>query len=682
MIGAELAAPSLRMLGPQRPELTPEQQQLILAAAGEIIRATVLGESPVHADPTFAGSADYVVSGSFVSLKRGRHLRSCCGGLLDPPVTLTKALHDAAFRTAVDDARFPPVSPVELEHLDMEVWILYNPAAVTARGDDRVAAVVVGGKHGLVVARGQARGLLLPGVAADHNWDAKRFLEQVCVKAGLHPSLWKDDATSLMTFEGLPIRGRIKDTLAEANLSAPGWFFDSEELAAFADFCRANIALLLAGATPNYYLFGAADGQVSGAVLVVRRKGSTDGLNFSQLSTRPGVPLQATLFSLSQAAAQALTAQGATADNLDSLEIGLAILTDPAMHGTVADPHLGGIDPRARALLVMERAKAGMVFDPTATPGNLLVEAARQARVRTPAAASVLSLATLATVQPVALSTAPRATPGPAIRPAAVAGRFYPGEAEELFRLVDTMLDGDAVAAPWPAAMLPHAGLIYSGRIAAQVLKRLRIPETIIIIGPKHTPHGMEWAVAPHQAWSIPGRLVHSDPELARELTRAIPGLELDASAHQGEHGIEVELPFIARLAPSARVVGVAVGHGDLESCRQFATGLAEVLRERKDRPLLLISSDMNHFATDEENRRLDELALAALEGLDPEEVYETVTGNGISMCGLLPAVIVLETLRQLGDLRKCERVGYATTADVTGDTSRVVGYAGMLFGS
>src|SRR3989442_10576886 len=127
MTGAELVAPSLRVLSPQRPELTAEQQQLILAAAGEVIRATVLGESPAHSDPTFAGAADCVVSGSFVSLKRGRHLRSCCGGLLEPPVTLTRALHDAAFRTAVDDARFPPVSPIELEHLEMEVWILYNP---------------------------------------------------------------------------------------------------------------------------------------------------------------------------------------------------------------------------------------------------------------------------------------------------------------------------------------------------------------------------------------------------------------------------------------------------------------------------------------------------------------------------------------------------------------------------
>ena len=99
-------------------------------------------------------------------------------------------------------------------------------------------------------------------------------------------------------------------------------------------------------------------------------------------------------------------------------------------------------------------------------------------------------------------------------------------------------------------------------------------------------------------------------------------------------------------------------------------------------RPLLLISSDMNHFASDAENRQLDELAMAALERADPAEVYQTVTRHNISMCGVVPAVIVLETLRQLGGTRvTCQRVAYGTSADVTGDTSRVVGYAGMLFG-
>jgi len=142
-----------------------------------------------------------------------------------------------------------------------------------------------------------------------------------------------------------------------------------------------------------------------------------------------------------------------------------------------------------------------------------------------------------------------------------------------------------------------------------------------------------------------------------------------------------VELPLLARLSPTTKVVGIVVGPGDLDGCRRFATGLADVLRERDDRPLLLISSDMNHFAPDAATRSLDALALAALERCDPTELYATVTERNISMCGVLPAVIVLETLRLLGQGSRAERVGYGTTADVTGDRSRVVGYAGMLFG-
>jgi AmmeMemoRadiSam system protein B len=246
---------------------------------------------------------------------------------------------------------------------------------------------------------------------------------------------------------------------------------------------------------------------------------------------------------------------------------------------------------------------------------------------------------------------------------------------------VDELLGDERGGEPWSAAMVPHAGLRFSGPVAAAVLRRLAIPRTVIVLGPKHTPLGMEWAVAPHQRWSFPGGSMASDPELARALAAAIPGLALDAAAHQREHAIEVELPFLARLAPQARVVGIAVGEGDLASCRRFAEGLAAVLRRREDRPLLLVSSDMNHFATDVETRRLDGLALEALEGLDPQEVYRTVRRNHISMCGVLPAVIVLETLRRLGGLSRAERVGYATSADAGGDPGRVVGYAGMLFG-
>ena len=95
--------------------------------------------------------------------------------------------------------------------------------------------------------------------------------------------------------------------------------------------------------------------------------------------------------------------------------------------------------------------------------------------------------------------------------------------------------------------------------------------------------------------------------------------------------------------------------------------------------PLLVISSDMNHYASDAENRRLDAIALEAMETLDPAKLLATVQDQQISMCGVLPAVMVMQTLKLLGGLTEVRRTGYATSGDVSGDLSRVVGYAGML---
>ncbi|MBM4094873.1 MAG: AmmeMemoRadiSam system protein B [Planctomycetes bacterium] len=206
------------------------------------------------------------------------------------------------------------------------------------------------------------------------------------------------------------------------------------------------------------------------------------------------------------------------------------------------------------------------------------------------------------------------------------------------------------------------------------------MPDRVVIVAPKHTRLGMPWAVAPHETWVIPGGEVASDLDLARRLADAVPGLTLDAAAHREEHAVEVQLPLLTRLAPRARVVGITIGGGDLDHVLQFARCLADALRAERELPLLVISSDMNHYAADEENRRLDRLALDALRRLDPAHLYDTVSDNDISMCGVLPAVIVLETLRQLDRLHACQDVGYATSADAGGSSDRVVGYAGMLF--
>ena len=681
-VASMAVAPPVR---PQRSELTPEQKQALVSTASTLVRNLAEGQPATVADSALGGLGDHLVAGCFISLKRGRHLRSCCG-MLGQPIRLRTALQEAATRTVWEDIRFPPVSPSEVDHLHLEVWLLHSPEPVQASGADRAAAITVG-KHGVQVVRGNQHGLFLPSVALDNQWDSRRFLDQVCVKAGLHPSAWQDDGTKLFTFEGDVLRTRLADADA-APRTAPQrrtGLCRVEDLRVYASFCCDNIGALLSGATPSYYCTGAPDGNVNGVILTLQRPDPTAGdgretTHFCQLSLRPGVPMQSTLYQLSQHAAQHLAGQRLPAEALVAVKVRVTILHDPVLHGTALEPELAGFDPQHRAILVMERNKSGIVFAPAQQPAELVAEAAGQARVTQPASAAVFSLDALA-LAPFTLSTAPRPVRGPTVRPAAAAGTFYPADAAQLAGMVDRLLQGEHAPAAWPAAMVPHAGLIYSGRIAADVLKRFKIPRTVIVIGPKHTPLGMDWAVAPHQTWTFPGGRLEGDVSLAEQLAQAIPGLEMDASAHQREHGVEVQLPFLARLAPEARVVGIAIGAGDLANCRRFAAGLASVLEQREDRPLLLISSDMNHYATDAENRRLDALALAALERLDPAAVYETVTENHISMCGLLPAVIVLETLHLLGCLNKAERTGYATSADVSGDTSRVVGYAGMLFG-
>ncbi|MFZ5831927.1 MAG: AmmeMemoRadiSam system radical SAM enzyme [Planctomycetota bacterium] len=270
-------------------------------------------------------------------------------------------------------------------------------------------------------------------------------------------------------------------------------------------------------------------------------------------------------------------------------------------------------------------------------------------------------------------------------REPAVAGAFYPALPQELQQRLTELFDQPEVQSatpePWTGALVPHAGWIYSGRLAARVLARIRFPSQVIVVCPRHRARGARWAIAPYRSWRAPGIEMAGDPELAHYLADRVDGLKLDAEAHRAEHAIEVHLPLLHRLAPGLRVSGVTVGGGELSEMRELAAALAEALRPLPERPLLLVSSDMNHFADLETTRRLDGLAIEALRSLRSPELHQVVRRNRISMCGVLPAVLVTDTLRNLGLLTRAELVGYCTSAEASGDTRRVVGYAGVLFG-
>lgn len=666
---------------PGQPQLTPEQKKGILRAASEVVACAVTGRTPVLSDPAIAGAAEQKVLGCFLTIKRHGRLRGCCG-FLGRESTVSAGLTEASIASATRDVRMPSVSASELEYLDLTVSFLHSFRPMVAKGEDRVQQVEVG-RHGLQIAQGASRGLLLPSVAVEHNMDARQFLQQVCLKAGLPATAWKEDDAQLVTFESETFGGDFdKSALGGGEVNTPSLFGEGQ-IQQLAQACRDNIVAVMRGATPTYYLPNCPDGTVQGITLTLAIAGKEDATRLTQLSLRPGFPLQATLLELAKRAAQGLSAERVFPEALAGLRLELAVAYDPAMHGSVANPHLDGIDPADRAVLVLEGERSALVFDPQQNSQQLLKTASEQAQVRSPDNASVISLRIESTETPMIVAAVPRAQAGPKQRPTAVAGSFYPGDAKELSRMIDQLVSSEPAGAKesWPAAMVPHAGLQYSGKLAASVLQKIDIPGSVIVVCPKHTRMGVEWAVAPHDQWSLPGTTLASDPDLARQLAESITDLQLDAAAHAREHAIEVELPLLARLAPETRVVGIAIGGGDLDRCRQFATELADVLRGMEPPPLLVISSDMNHYASDTETRRVDELVLDSIRNLDPEQVYQTVRKNQVSMCGVLPTVIVMETLRQLGRLNKCETVGYSTSADVSGDTSRVVGYAGLLFG-
>ena len=661
---------------PTRLPLTTAQRECIFAASAELVIAAVEHRQSRLPDLQAAGVANAAISGAFVSLKRDKRLRSCCGSF-GQTMPLQTTIEEAAHRTATNDPRFPPVSVSEIPFLDLEVWLLFAPERVNAVGVDRIQEVTIG-MHGLQIVRGNQRGLLLPGVATDNDWDAETFLDQVCIKAGLPPTAWKEPDTVLFRFEGNVTHGRLASSDRDAaQFSTPRMEYSPEQFNELRRICQENVVAMIRGATPMYYCGTVHDSTVNGISMNVTLPGTAQEVTLARMSLRDPMPLQSSAFSMCEELSQALRRRGFVNGNF---VLDLSIAYDASMHGSTQQPSLGGIDPQYRAVMVSERARTGWVYDRNATPEALMRDAAELCQVAEPVYSQVFSLAFQSTRDRITYSAVPRPQRGPAERPAAIAGRFYPADIAQMDEMLDKLLAGDATAEPCVAAMIPHAGWAFSGKLAADVLKRTKLPKRVIVIGPKHTPNGAEWAVAPHHVWQLPGRNVASDYELAAKLAEAIPGLQMDAAAHQTEHSIEVILPLIARLSPNTKVVGLAIGAATLDRCEAFATGLANVIRSLDEPPLLLISSDMNHFATDDENRRLDQLALAELDRLDEDSLLKTCRENHISMCGVIPAVMVLKTLKKLSQLHESRVVGYATSADANGDKSKVVGYAGRIF--
>ncbi len=677
--------------------LSSSQERAIHRAACQIVLAAVRRESPELSDPDLSGAATRPVMGAFVTLKRNGQLRGCIGSLAEydvtmsgihaeitgEPLPLVKALMQSGRRTATEDSRFSPVQLSELSELTVDVSLLFNFQQVTCPPDSRHEHIVIG-QHGIKIhCRGRSA-IFLPVVPVEQKWDVLTYLEQLCRKAGLPIGAWRDPEAVLIRFEGRMIEGPFESDLLQG-MSAPTSSVSAAPspipVRQLASFVTQNIRTLIQGGIPGAFPANLPDVECQGLALAVSI-GPQNRAVFSSFPAGGRLPLQMTLLNLSQSAANAVRQSGIAVPDLRDLQADVLVLNNMRRCGTVDRANPDQIDPRLHTLMVTEPGRMSWVYHNGTSTSELLQAALRLGEFSPESRAEVLIGETACSTSTMWGNSLPRNLAGQSVRQPAVAGTFYPSDPVQLKQMVIDCLDGPPVPQESrPAAMIPHAGLVYSGRIAAQTLRHFRFPSTIIILSPRHTRSGAAWALAPHTHWQIPGATLASDLDWMQRLSQGIDGLQMDAAAHAKEHGIEVELPFLARLAPQSRIVGITIGGGQLEDCLRFGQQLGALLRGHAEPPLLLISSDMNHFATDEENRRLDELALKAMESCDPSVLYQTVMDNRISMCGVLPAVIVMEALRSQGKLRTMQRTGYATSADVSGDRTRVVGYAGMLLG-
>lgn len=266
------------------------------------------------------------------------------------------------------------------------------------------------------------------------------------------------------------------------------------------------------------------------------------------------------------------------------------------------------------------------------------------------------------------------------VRLPAVAGKFYPSSARELSALIEkySQASPDRPPATYRACLVPHAGYVYSGQVAGAVFARIALPKRVIVLGVRHFPRGDDVAVYLEGSWRTPLGDSQIDASLASEIARACPIMQEDSVAHQQEHSLEVQIPFLQVLSPGFRFVPIAIGTLDYETLSEVGVALANTLTAHPD-VFLLTTSDLNHYEDDSTTREKDTLAIDKLLTLDPRGLYDTCRKNSISMCGLGPALAMLTALRQIG-ANGAELVAHTTSAEVSGDTRSVVGYAGLLF--
>ncbi len=228
------------------------------------------------------------------------------------------------------------------------------------------------------------------------------------------------------------------------------------------------------------------------------------------------------------------------------------------------------------------------------------------------------------------------------------------------------------------AIVVPHAGYIYSGKIAGIAYGSTAIPDLVYLLCPNHSGMGKKISVWSQGSWDTPLGSVPVDEEAAAKFLERCAEDEGDCEAHLYEHANEVHLPFLKHLNPNVRIVPITLGPLHLDRCEKIGLALAtEFSRHKADEALIIASTDMSHYISADLAREKDEYALKAIEALDSKSLYRSVVEHEISMCGFIPTTAVLAASSHL-KASKGDLLAYGNSGDTTKDYRSVVAYASL----
>jgi AmmeMemoRadiSam system protein B/AmmeMemoRadiSam system protein A len=264
------------------------------------------------------------------------------------------------------------------------------------------------------------------------------------------------------------------------------------------------------------------------------------------------------------------------------------------------------------------------------------------------------------------------------IRRPVVAGQFYPASPSQLRALIEQLVDEKVAKVDAIGLLSPHAGYVYSGPVAGAVISRVKFKDTFIIIGPSHTGRGKPLSIMTRGAWETPLGEVEIDSELGKQILATSSYLQEDDVAHQYEHSIEVQLPFLQYFKPDIKIVPIVLAYSSGGTYKEIGREIARAVRDLNREVVIMASSDMTHYEPQEVARKKDTQAIEAILDLNEDELLKRVYELDISMCGHAPAASLISAARELG-ATGAELVKYQTSGDITGDYSAVVGYAGVI---